>query len=228
MYFYLLPWEQLNSVELYGASADDCLELLELTPNIVSCVLDVQYDSHLVALRSPLMSLRTFTFSGPAAWGLLRYITMPALQTLDLSRCPLDSRNFTQVAQFVKRSACQLRALKIYVRGIFAGLTIHLLPSLTALGLILAEAETGTAIFQEFIKSGHSSIMLPRVEVHCMHDDNHELMFDAVTDALQIRNSDSEPSSDGPARVTSFTLSMDGDTQVPSLRIQRRWQELAD
>ncbi|KAJ7852816.1 hypothetical protein B0H14DRAFT_3865995 [Mycena olivaceomarginata] len=208
--------------------------LLELTPNIVSCVLDVQYDSHLVALRSPLMSLRTFTFSGPAAWGLLRYITMPALQTLDLSRCPLDSRNFTQVAQFVKRSACQLCALKIYVRGIFAGQTIHLLhllPSLTALGLILAEAETGTAIFQEFIKSGHSSIMLPRVEsisVHCMHDDNHELMFDVVTDALQIRNSDSEPSSDGPARVTSFTLSMDGDTQVPSLGIQRRWQELAD
>ncbi|KAJ7352128.1 hypothetical protein DFH08DRAFT_858001 [Mycena albidolilacea] len=229
-----LPWEQLTSVELYGASADDCLELLELAPNIASCVLDVQYDSHLVARGSPLLSLRAFTFSGPAAWGLLRYIAMPALQALDLSRCPLDPRNVTQVAQFVTRSACRLRTLKLYVRGTSAAQTIHLLyllPSLTALGLILAEADTGTAIFQEFIESGHSSVMLPRVasiSVHCMHDDNHALMFDVVTDALQMRNSDAEPASGGPARVDSFTLSMDGDARAPSLGIQRRWQELAD
>ncbi|KAJ7038868.1 hypothetical protein C8F04DRAFT_330840 [Mycena alexandri] len=48
-----LPWEQLTSVELYGASADDCLELLRLAPDVTRCVLDVQYDSHGLAIGSP-------------------------------------------------------------------------------------------------------------------------------------------------------------------------------
>ncbi|KAF7369728.1 F-box domain-containing protein [Mycena venus] len=193
----ILPWDQLTSVEFYGARADDCLELLELTPNIVSCVLDVQYDSHAVALGSPLTSLRSFTVSGPACWGLLRYIAMPALQTLDLSRCPLAVPNFSQIVQFVKRSQCQLRDLKIYVRSSAtaqqAVYLLHLLPSLTTLHLVLADGDTGTIIFGAFKAVDSGRIILPRVEsisAHCMHDydDNQQqIMLDVITDALQIR-----------------------------------------
>ncbi|KAJ6465704.1 hypothetical protein C8R45DRAFT_490809 [Mycena sanguinolenta] len=227
-----LPWEQLTSVEFYGARADDCLELLELTTNIVNCIFDVQYESHAVTLGSPLMALRSFTFSGPAGWGLLRYIAMPALQELDLSRCSPGPRNFTQLIQFVRRSECQLRGLRIYVRNTVAVETIfllHLLPTLTTIDLILAEAETGTAIFREF-KSADNRIILPRIEiisVHCIHDDNHELMFDVITDALQIR-SGSLPSSNGLAQVNSFTLLLDGDNRAPGPEIRQRWQELSD
>ncbi|KAJ7258091.1 hypothetical protein B0H12DRAFT_1110138 [Mycena haematopus] len=249
-----LPWTQLTSVEFYGARADDCLELLELTPNIVNCVFDVQYDSHAVALGSPLKDLRSFTFSGPAGWGLLRYIAMPTLQTLDLSRCPLDPRNIAQIINFVRRSECQLRSLRIYVRSAVVAQTIWLLrflSSLTAVDLILAGADTGTTIFEEFlkstsgekrtflfgvdtgtttifqesVKSGDSSrIILPRVEtisVHCIHDDNHELvelMFDVITDALQSRE----------GAVNSFALSLDGDTPAPGPETRQRWQELSD
>ncbi|KAJ7865534.1 hypothetical protein B0H13DRAFT_2670878 [Mycena leptocephala] len=222
----LLPWEQLASVEFYGASADDCLELLRMAPNIVSCVLDVQYDSHGLAPGSPLLSLRSFTFSGPAGWEILRYVAMPSLQTLDLSRCPSVPRNFTQVVQFVKRSQCQLRVLKIYVRSNVAVQTIyllHLLPSLTTVDLILAQADTGTAIFREF-KSADGRIILPHVEsisVHCIHDD--PLMLYAITDALQIRSE----SSDHWVRLNSFTLSMDG-SQAPTAQIRQRWRMLSE
>ncbi|KAF8214669.1 hypothetical protein K438DRAFT_1927013 [Mycena galopus ATCC 62051] len=221
-----LPWEQLTSVEFYGARVDDCLELLELAPNIVNCIFDVQYESHAVALASPLASLHSFTFSGPAGWALLRYIAMPALQMLDLTRCPPAPR---QLIQFVKHSACQLQHLKIYVPSILATQTVfllHLLPSVVGLHLVLAEADTGTSIFREF-KSGDHRIMLPRVEsisVHCMLDDNHEVMFEVMTDALQLRSE----ALDGSVRVESFALSMDGNTQTPNSEIRRRWEELSD
>ncbi|KAJ6554357.1 hypothetical protein B0H19DRAFT_145392 [Mycena capillaripes] len=225
----ILPWEQLSSVESYGSSADDCLELLRLAPNIVTCILDVQYDSHALALGSPLLSLRSFTFSGPAGWGILRYVTMPALRRLDLSRCPPGPRNFPQLVQFVKRSKCRLLYLKIYVRSTVAGQTtllLHLLPSLRTLDLIVAEADTGTAIFREFKSGADPRIILPNVKsisVHCIHDDNHQLMFDVITDALQIRTGSSHGSV-----LTSFALSMDSSDQVPSPEIRQRWRKLSD
>jgi hypothetical protein len=126
----------------------------------------------------------------------------------------------------VKRSQCQLRVLKIYVRSNVAVQTIyllHLLPSLTTVDLILAQADTGTAIFREF-KSVDGRIILPHVEsisVHCIHDD--PLMLYAITDALQIRSE----SSDHWVRLNSFTLSMDG-SQAPTAQIRQRWRMLSE
>ncbi|KAJ7493492.1 hypothetical protein FB451DRAFT_1214610 [Mycena latifolia] len=135
----LLPWEQLTTLEFYGASADNCLELLRLTPNIVSCVLDIQYASHALGLGSPLQFLRSFTFSGPAGWGILRYITMPALRTLDLTRSPPDPRNIVQLLRFLKRSQCELRDMRLYVRS--AATSDHPSPTLTA-GAVRAGADS--------------------------------------------------------------------------------------
>ncbi|KAJ7735969.1 hypothetical protein B0H16DRAFT_1574926 [Mycena metata] len=223
-----LPWEQLTSVELYGASADDCLELLRLAPNVTRCVLDVQYDSHGLAIGSPLPSLSSFTFTGPASWGILRFLAMPALQRLDLSRCS-PSRNFAPIIQFLKRSECDLRELKIYVRSTSAVQTIfllHLLPSLTSVDLILADADTGTAIFLEFKFNEENRIILPHVEsmsVHCINDDNQRQMFEVITDALQIR---ADPS-DSSVALKSFTLSMEGLGRTPSPEVRQQWNELA-
>ncbi|KAJ6492810.1 hypothetical protein C8R47DRAFT_1119850 [Mycena vitilis] len=226
-----LPWNQLTSVESYGSTADDCLELLHLVPNVVSCVLDIQYDSHALSLGSPLLALQSFTFSGPASWATLRYLAIPALQTLDLSRCPLWARHFPPLVQFLQRSECQLRELKIYVRINVATQTtylLHLIPTLSALDLILAEADTCTAILREF-KSGVSRVLLPLVEtisVHCMHDENYEGMFDVITDTLQIRLGFADQPSN--SRLKSFALSMDTSDAAPSAEIRRRWQALVD
>ncbi|KAJ6578668.1 hypothetical protein DFH09DRAFT_1148046 [Mycena vulgaris] len=219
----LLPWDQLRTMEFYGASSDDCLELLRLTPNVVSCVLDIQYASHALAQGAPLQSLRSFTFSGPAGWGILRYVAMPALQKLDLTRSPPDPRNIVQLLQFVARSECALRELRLYVRSAVTTQTIYLLrclPLLSTLDLILAEADIGTAIFREFRSSDNGASLVPEIQsisLRCVHGDNHQLMFDVITEALYVRSG-----------LSSFTLSMDDDGQTPSPEIRDRWRVLSE
>ncbi|KAJ7153405.1 hypothetical protein C8R43DRAFT_1235392 [Mycena crocata] len=229
----ILPWGQLTTVEFYGATADDCLELLHLVPNVVTCILDVQYASHALSLGSPLMSLRSFTFSGPAGWGILRYMTMPALQELDLTRCPPGPRNITQLFQFVARSECQLRYLKLYVRAAVMAQTIHLLralPSLATIELTLAETDIGTAIFRE-LNSDAAGDLLPHVEsifVRCMHDDNYHILFDVVSDLLDVR---AQQAADAPnqriAELASFTLLIDSSDAVPNAEIRKRWRVIS-
>ncbi|KAJ7726821.1 hypothetical protein DFH07DRAFT_852364 [Mycena maculata] len=225
----ILPWAQLTSLELYGASADDCLELLRSTASIVNCILDVQYASHALVLGAPLLSLRSFVFSGQAGWSTLRYMAMPALQKLDLTRCPPGPRNVAQLLQFVTRSGCQLRDLKLYVRSGVTVQTVYLLrslPSLETIDLTLAEADAGTAIFREF-KSSDNDVILPHAEsisLLCIHDDNHQLLLDAVTDALAMR---SQSSAENPRRLTSFTLLVDTNAPGPGPEIRQRWRELS-
>ncbi|KAJ7123686.1 hypothetical protein C8R44DRAFT_784202 [Mycena epipterygia] len=223
----ILPWEQLTTLEFYGASADDCLELLRLTPNVASCVLDIQFASHGLALGSPLLSLRSFTFSGPAGWGMLRYLVMPVLEKLDLTRSPIGPRNVAQLLHFIGRSECQLRDLKLYVRSAMTAQTILLLrclPSLSAVELTLAEADIGTAILRE-LKPGGDGVILPnlrRMALRCIHDDNQhwQVVFDVVTEALELR-------SQGSGRLESFALWMDNTDPTPSAEIRQRWRELA-
>ncbi|KAJ7703950.1 hypothetical protein B0H17DRAFT_1193884 [Mycena rosella] len=218
----LLPWEQQTALELYGASADDCLELLSLTPNVVNCMPDIQYASHALAPGSPLQSFRSFTFSGSAGWGVLRYLTMPALQTLDLTRIPPDPRNIVQLLQFLEPSQCELRNLRLYVRTVVTTQTIYLLgrlPVLSALELTVAEADIGTAIFHEFGASDGRAL-LPRIHsisVLCVHNDNARLMFDAVIHALPVRSS----------TLASFALWMDDHGQEPGPEIRECWRGLA-
>ncbi|KAJ6626020.1 hypothetical protein B0H10DRAFT_1999952 [Mycena sp. CBHHK59/15] len=224
----ILPWGQLTSFEFYGAGADDCLELLRLAPNIVNCVFDIQYGSHVLLLGAPLPSLRSFTLSGPAGWGILRYISMPALQTLDLSRSPLGPRNFPQLLQFVSRSECQLRDLKLYVRNAVTTQMIHLLhclPSLTKIDMTLAEADSGTAIFRHLELSDASFLPhIHSISLYCVQDDNNQAMFDAVTDALYTR-CQSAPS--GFGSIASLNLFTQDDVEPPNMRVIQRWHELA-
>ncbi|KAJ7235696.1 hypothetical protein C8J57DRAFT_1377920 [Mycena rebaudengoi] len=223
----ILPWAQLTSVELYGASADDCLELLSLAKNITGCVLDVQYASHALSPGPPLASLHFFTLSGPAGWGILRYITMPALQVLDLTRSHLDTRNFSQVLSFISRSKCELHELRLYVRNHTAAETIHILqrlPSLTKIGLTFVESDSANTLLRQFELR---LVFLPRLEslyIHCVHGDDPPLNFSVITNALRLR---STPSPDVSSLLSSFSLTMEYDAQAPDPEIHRRWRELA-
>ncbi|KAJ7054550.1 hypothetical protein C8F01DRAFT_1322809 [Mycena amicta] len=229
----ILPYDQLSSLEFYSASSDDVLELLSLTgPALTSCLLDVHYTSHTLTSTPPLNSLQTYAFSGPAAWGLLRYISMPALRSLDLTRAsPPSAQNIPQLLGFLQRSQCTLEELRVYVRSNITAQFLQLLrrlPSLCEMELVIAEADVGTSIFRELaLRVG---LLLPNLEtlsVRCMEGDSDHLqiLLRTIPHALRARPLSLSANS---KRISSIVVSLEGTEDAPPRpAVLQRFRELA-
>ncbi|KAJ6610415.1 hypothetical protein B0H10DRAFT_2060660 [Mycena sp. CBHHK59/15] len=139
-----LPWQQLNKFtgELYTVA--DCLEALQLSPNITECAFAVYENIDLDPGSDPFShsTLKTFTLfksiseaSGDDACSaeILSFLALPGLQTLQI----LDSDDFDDdiFDSFLTRSAPPLRKLCIRLEGTteIAVTTFVSIPGLTDL-----------------------------------------------------------------------------------------------
>ncbi|KAJ7607542.1 hypothetical protein FB45DRAFT_947857 [Roridomyces roridus] len=220
----LLPWRQLTSLEMHGASASDCLDLVRTTPNLQTCVLDIRSASHGLVLAPPLLALRSFTFSGPASWGTLRYLSLPALEHLDLTRIPPGNEALDVLLQ---RWKCRLREVNMYVRT--GGdsqlhtlcLLRHLSPSLEKLELTVADSSAGNLIFHELVVDDRVLPQLTSVELRCMNDDNHRRLLDTVTAVLE------KSPQETTRRITRFSVFFDTETEAGfGPELEERWRRL--
>ncbi|KAJ7466064.1 hypothetical protein FB451DRAFT_1138144 [Mycena latifolia] len=109
-----LPWIQLANLELFGQSLAQCLDILEQTPNLESLTFAVGPS---FGAPTPTPSFRTMPclriikFLSDSDSTLLDYLTLPALERLNLWQ--LSWEGSARVAPLVARSGCSVRALHL-------------------------------------------------------------------------------------------------------------------
>ncbi|KAJ7092427.1 hypothetical protein B0H15DRAFT_173888 [Mycena belliarum] len=121
-----LPWAQLTSFEcsIYPLLPEDFLAILHRTPNLVKCRVNIYHRSESERLHD-VPPLRFLTALGISALGrdaeamdILLHLSLPALQSLDLSKIGFSSREVVPLVQsFLFKQECQLRELAIRIDG---------------------------------------------------------------------------------------------------------------
>ncbi|KAJ7167599.1 hypothetical protein C8R46DRAFT_253267 [Mycena filopes] len=145
--FIPLPWQQLTKFtgELYNVP--ECLEALRLMPNLINCAFGADYHEWQIAgtelISHPKIQqftlfycMSSFGVEG-GSMGVLAYITLPALQTLEI----IDVGDFSSeiLDSFLRRSAPPLQ--KLVVRPFPSNNGTELLLSDTAMALGVTEVE---------------------------------------------------------------------------------------
>ncbi|KAJ6626037.1 hypothetical protein B0H10DRAFT_2211557 [Mycena sp. CBHHK59/15] len=143
--------------------------------------------------------MRSFTLAGWYASAIFPYITMPALQKLNLSCTSLNSEDLSRLQSFLSRSWCPLRELSLHH---IPAWSLSTLPPLITLALAIIEAKTITRIFRRLTGSPGCLPRLHRV-----------VMFYALTDLLWVRW---RAPAEGLAQLLSFTPTMHCDGTAPS------------
>lgn len=119
-----LPWANLTHLEVRTIPIDDCLRVLQLTPQIRSFDFYGIYSGPLTFLPTPhlhLQELQKFSvFSDPANLShFLDSLTVPNLYCIDFkSTTGTLSLVTTQLTQLVQRSGCHLRKLGVCIPSV--------------------------------------------------------------------------------------------------------------
>ncbi|KAJ7470979.1 hypothetical protein FB451DRAFT_1252632 [Mycena latifolia] len=109
-----LPWIQLTTLALCPLSVTECLEILAETTNLENLSLSINSWSSLETVTSPpctMPHLRSLTFQRRSHHWLLDYLTLPALERLELSQLWEEGRS--RVQSLVARSGCLVRVLHL-------------------------------------------------------------------------------------------------------------------
>ncbi|KAJ6466463.1 hypothetical protein C8R45DRAFT_489554 [Mycena sanguinolenta] len=118
-----LPWHQLTK---YTGTCDElyhCVNALRLGPNLVECVFaaSVPDETFLdILIHSSLKSLTLF--DGSFSTDIFGFLTLPALETLQILDCDEEAFNDQGFQQFLTRSSPPLRQLTMRLDS---GLEIH-------------------------------------------------------------------------------------------------------
>ncbi|KAJ6529067.1 hypothetical protein DFH09DRAFT_1185504 [Mycena vulgaris] len=177
-----LPWAQLTELTAEQYTIDDCLSILQLTPNLVECRLSLfPHTGHPITRRGEssastitvvLRHLRALTlfksFGNEAdeasSADILDFLTLPALLTLEI--LDLDARADARFLEaFLARSAPPLETLALHKQGAAAIdlRTFALLPGLTRLELWRPTAAFAAALLDDVLAGGGARAMLPRL-----------------------------------------------------------------
>ncbi|KAJ7122989.1 hypothetical protein C8R44DRAFT_159642 [Mycena epipterygia] len=134
-----VPWSHLIRFDGHGLTLLEAYEILRLCPSLQECTLDIatKLPNQPIAPSVPLrlVDLRTLHLSGLVDFGLLMYLTLPALQQLDLR---LDVNDIPHFYDFLSRSSCPLAELRFSAMGVDESSFGHLfafLPHLVKLDL---------------------------------------------------------------------------------------------
>ncbi|KAJ7725937.1 hypothetical protein B0H16DRAFT_1471596 [Mycena metata] len=108
-----LPWAQLTNLNANYLSIYDCLQVLSLSPNLVTARFEYTMIGRTHDAVPPLLHLESLTLRGMEPSGdILRHITTPALIHIDVEEVDVETWK-----AFIARSGCVLERL------IFAGWT---------------------------------------------------------------------------------------------------------
>ncbi|KAJ7630126.1 hypothetical protein DFH06DRAFT_1224953 [Mycena polygramma] len=120
-----LPWAQLTSFESDAHDAVECMDVLRCTPNLVHCVLNIQYfvDPEELGDVPPLMFLASLGIS--SRWRDILYIlqhlfvSVPVLQSLDVSHVAIPMDYYLPpLHRFLCRPECRLRTLSMQLKEV--------------------------------------------------------------------------------------------------------------
>ncbi|KAJ7019870.1 hypothetical protein C8F04DRAFT_325219 [Mycena alexandri] len=112
-----LPWAQLTSLTIINTIPERCAPLLQQTPNLIHCTLDLIQDAYDDLPHIILPFLKSLVLTGePAAptTAFLAVLEVPALRTLHLPHVSLGEEDPSKfLASFISNSGCTLQELGI-------------------------------------------------------------------------------------------------------------------
>ncbi|KAF7373825.1 F-box domain-containing protein [Mycena sanguinolenta] len=229
---FTLPWAQLTAIELTAACGEDCLECLRQAPRLISCSFGI-HERDRPSLRPvpPHRRIASLALSGASPTDILPFITLPALEGLDIVGRSLNKEELSRIPLFVSGSGCQLRHLRLhFMSELMTSAAIELLealPSLESLEMAATGASTIRTLFSSLSRYGEPFLpFLQNLSLshHRISDDNIQAMFEDLT-GLLVRRSAAVLEH---VQLQSFTLVIEHEETVPPSRIIQKLQELVD
>ncbi|KAJ7684234.1 hypothetical protein DFH06DRAFT_1155082 [Mycena polygramma] len=114
----ILPWDQLTSLTLHSVFPSECTPILQQTPNLVYCKLDLIHeddDLHEPDIRFPRLESLSFVEGLDPVTGYIETFIVPALRNLKIPDSFLGPDRIGTLASFISKSGCNLR--KVHIGG---------------------------------------------------------------------------------------------------------------
>ncbi|KAJ7932349.1 hypothetical protein B0H13DRAFT_2650814 [Mycena leptocephala] len=114
----ILPWAQLTSLTLLRVYPCECVPVLQKTPNLVRCVLEVCFDidNDQPGPDIPLPCLESLTLVDPGGRPVVDFLEtfiVPALRRLKILEVFLGPSPLDSLTGFISKSGCKLEKLHI-------------------------------------------------------------------------------------------------------------------
>ncbi|KAF7335598.1 F-box domain-containing protein [Mycena venus] len=112
----MLPWSQLTALTLQMVYLRECVPILQQTPNLMYCKLDLVLDPEpdvLPEVRLPLLESLILNDDGEPILGYLDTFVVPALRHLEIPELELGKNPTDTLSSFVSKSGCKLQDLRI-------------------------------------------------------------------------------------------------------------------
>nr|GAT47425.1 predicted protein [Mycena chlorophos] len=240
-----LPYRQLTSLVLAKTRPQELLAYLLKTPQLVSCIADVDSadaPSLGVIPADALPRLTTFSLRGAnLTLHILGLLTLPALESLSLSeRTGLNAEDFISVGFFLERSSVlhSLRRLRLYFipwateAQFLAMLAGGSFPLLESLEFDATEARTAAALFKNMTAESDHPV-LPQLQeltvtLHKKYDPGtHEMLWE-LRELLEQRTRTGIETERAREHVglSRFELQMEYTDQTPEDWILDTWREV--
>ncbi|KAJ7099436.1 hypothetical protein B0H15DRAFT_546801 [Mycena belliarum] len=177
-----IPWYHLTDLTASHYSIDDCLSVLQGTPNLVQCRLSVfsrrrrRTGAHTTVVALPhLRALTIFKNVGnegdeAGSADILDFLALPALHTLQIFD---DKKNANVLNVLLARSAPPLHTLVLHQQNVWAGLqyvgtelavsALAMLPTLTRLEIWRPTRQFATALLEDVFAQGRDRVLLPHL-----------------------------------------------------------------
>ncbi|KAJ7928898.1 hypothetical protein B0H13DRAFT_1966744 [Mycena leptocephala] len=204
-----IPWSQLTSYTCTSRAmgVSDYLRVMSLTPNLVHCKLTTSrfntsagnsgIHPHL-HLKSLTLHSKNQVTNSPA---VLRYITLPALQILDVGVLPVDETE--TLLSFLARSSCKLVSFSANTRDTLLAPFIPCLqtmPTLSSLRLTIISSDENVSTLVQ--RLGDDTSFLPNLErLTVVSDGNIVFPYGALIETLTARST-----SESIVRLRQFAL----------------------
>ncbi|KAF7321186.1 F-box domain-containing protein [Mycena chlorophos] len=246
-----LPYHQLTSLVLAKTRPQELLACLLKTPQLVSCIADVDSadaPSLGVLPANTVPRLTTFSLRGAnLTLHILGLLTLPALESLSLAeRTGLNAEDFIALGSFLERSSMSvihsLRRLRLYFiprateAQFLALLAGNGLPLLESFEFDATEARTAAALFRTMSAEpeGNQAPVLPQLQelsvtLHKKYDPGtHEMLWE-LRELLEQRTRTGETETERAREhvgLSRFELQMEYTDQTPEDWILDTWREV--
>ncbi|KAF8206262.1 hypothetical protein K438DRAFT_1816906 [Mycena galopus ATCC 62051] len=184
-----IPWSQLTRYTTFRALCiADVWEILSLTPNLQHASLStIMSDGDTRGLGiTTLRRLKSLSFSGNRGLGILHYLMLPALETLDIGA--LLPHDMATLLSFFDRSPGKLAALIASTTDLLSFIPcLRAIPTLSSLRLVIRTGDEGVFTFLQ--RLGDDTSFLPTLESLTLVNDGTIIFpYEALVEALQARS----------------------------------------
>ncbi|KAJ7889293.1 hypothetical protein B0H14DRAFT_3127016 [Mycena olivaceomarginata] len=215
-----LPWIQITRLTLSYQSLPQIFEILQQTSNLEDLTVSLD-DRHIVQL-SPftLPRLRRVKLSSAL---ILNYLTLPALQSLDLTRVRAAER--ASVQSLLQRSECAIRTFHLNMTDMQDTCDcLSDLPSVADVTIQYPDWSTGDFTrFFNWLSESENRTVLPALEMLYIHGATGNVEVGAIEAFLSARRT----SADGGPKLKLFKL-LFSYKNCPDFQVERTLKRLAD